>query len=187
MTALPAALLVLAAGLAPAATLSELAVRVEEGGVSTIQCGAPELDVDARPSGGRDYVLSGKAGGEDLSWTAKRAVALEAGERVESYRIAGPGFEARLEPLHVDRGDYRLVLSSSGTERSLRLEPDGGGSAVEFSVRGRGVDLRTRTSGPRSVLAGDYDSAALDAPRLAAVGAALALLRLDPPLRRRAR
>lgn len=170
----------------PAARIPvELAVRAQASGFPTVIAREQGVSLTFINADRAPYRIWGELAGRRISWTASRRVRFENDERVDSRVLSGDGIEAELEPVSRHRAEYRLRGTVDGKPLSVSFLPETGSEAAEFLVRAEGFGLRTRTSGVRSVLRGDYDSERFDAPRLAAVGVALALIRLDPPSRRR--
>lgn len=178
----------------PAAERSavELAVRVEPGGFSKVEDRRLGIDLDALDGPGGVLRFRGEAGGRRVEWSAKKKIRFENGERVESYALSGDGLDAALEPASAGRSEFRLEGTLSGPPGrplplAVRFLPETGGEATEFLIRAAGFGLRTRSRAGRSIISGDFAPDSFDATRLAAVGASLALIRLDPPTRRERR
>ena len=149
----------------------ELSVRAERDGFLSVR--ARELELSGAHSSPRRIRLRGTAGGEPVEfeprlerrddadarverWNAG-TLALEPASRPNSFRVAGPGFSARLD----------AVTASDGPHYEL----EGGGLSLRSSGRAPNI-LWSGTAAP-----------VWTARRLAELSALLTALQLEPPRR----
>lgn len=158
----------------------ELFVRPEPGGLSTVDEHEHGVALDVLDWRPRGFRIFGTAAGRALMATASMSVKVEYDETVEFYSIDGSNVAAFLEPMR--HGAFELKGYVDGLPVLAVLRP--AGSGPELTVRDRGLALQSRDVGNRVRLAGTFDAALYDARRLALVGAALAIVRLDAPVRR---
>lgn len=174
---LAVALFAAAAAAAPPASV-ELWVRADPDGFSSVKAEALGVDLTAVSRSPNAWAFTGRAGAP-VSFAVRRERVTEADESVSRWRFEGAGFQWTLERVSRLRSDYRLRPPDGGPSVLFATETASEGPA--FRIEADGLDLRTRDSGPRTRVSGT--ALGLGPSRAAALGAALILLRLDPPRR----
>ena len=163
---------------AAAAAPVELWVRADPDGFSSVTAEALGVDLTAVSRSRSVWAFTGRAG-VPVSFEARREHVTDAGESVSRWRFTGAGFAWTLERVSRLRNDYRLRPPDGGPSVLFAAETASEGPA--FRIEAPGLDLLTRNSGPRTRASGT--ALGLGPARAAALGAALVLLRLDPPRR----
>lgn len=175
------ALLLAALALAARATSVppvDIWVRAEPDAFSSVRSEALGVDLTAVARNRSVWAFTGVAG-RAASFEARREHAMEADETVTRWRLTGLETAWTLERVSRLRDSFRLRPDDGGP--SIRFDGETGSEAREYAVTGGGLGMTTRTSGLRTRLSGPAPG--LGPTRAAVLGAALVLLRLDPPRR----
>lgn len=162
----------------PPSAQVELWVRADPDGFSSVKDEALGVDLTAMRHSPGSWTFTGRAGGP-FSLDVRREQVMDADESVSRWRLTDGAAAWTLERVSRNRADYRLRPAEGGP--SVLFAAETGSEGPEFRVEADGLALRTRAQGSRTRVGGN--AAALGPRPAALLGAALVLLRLDPPLR----